>query len=107
MNIDDKKLQELIEKEVKEQIGKKIKAFNKTHLTNIFQEVAEAAISEILKDKANELQEKLEKEFIKNKEQISETISNKIANKLTNSFVKSLIEDDEDDYDDYYRDDWD
>lgn len=90
MNIDEKKIEELIEKEIKEQVANKLKLVGRKALLNIIEDSATVAIKEILDGEIDAIRTNLEKEFIENKKQISESITNDIADRFMQTIIDAL-----------------
>lgn len=108
MNLDENKIQELIEKEIKEQVANKIKTIGRKTMLEIFSKASTEVIYEILEDKSYTLQKALEKELLENKEDMTQKISKRIANDITATIIEALSRrnDEDDDYDYNYDKDY-
>lgn len=90
MNIDEKKIEELIEKEIKEQVANKLKLVGRKTLLNIIEDSATVVIREMLDGEIDAIRTNLEKEFIENKKEISESITNDIADRFMQTIIDAL-----------------
>lgn len=90
MNIDEKKIEELIEKEIKEQVANKLKLVGRKTLLGIIEDSATVVIREMLNGEIDAIRTNLEKEFIENKKEISESITNDIADRFMQTIIDAL-----------------
>lgn len=104
MILDDKKIEGLIEKEIKEQVAKKINAIPKKNLLKLYEDCIYNAISSKLEETQEEFIDSFKQELVKNKEdfqkEIISSVSNKFIDSLKNAFIKEdRLEDYTDEFD--------
>lgn len=92
MILDDKKIEEIIEKEIKEQVTKKINSLGKKAILKMYEDYVYIAIQNTLEEVKKESIELFEKEFIKDKEAMQKEIANDIASKFTNSIKQAFLD---------------
>lgn len=98
MNIDEKKIEELIEKEIKEQVANKLRLIGRKTIIEIIEDSATVVIREVLEDEVYAIKEKLEKDFMENKKEITQTITNSLVEKLMKTIGNALANETDDDY---------
>lgn len=107
MNIDEKMLQTLIEKEIKLQVEKKLKTIGRQTILDIYSESIHSVVRGILHEKSKEAFLVFQNELTKNTEGFQEKVSDKIANRFAASIKNAFLEDDTSyDDDSFYDDDF-
>lgn len=108
MVLDDKKIENLIEKEIKEQVAKKINAIPKKNILKMYEDCMYNAICCALEETKEEFITSFQKELIKNKDafqnEIINSVSTKFIDSLKDAFLKENYDDEELDKD--YLDDF-
>lgn len=107
MNIDEKVLQSLIEKEIKMQVEKKLKTIGRQTIIDIYRDSVDSVVRDILAEKSKEATLVFQKELVNNTTDFQEKVSDKIAAKFASSIKNAFLEE-ESSYDDdvFYDDDF-
>lgn len=104
MNIDEKKIEKLIENEIKAQVAKKMKLVGRDTIMKIYKESVSEVVKEILIGKSKEMESILLKDMISEKDRMQSEILNRISDRFVSSIQSAFINQDRyyDDYDSEY-----
>ena len=99
MNIDDKMIEKLIEKEIKSQVGEKLKNINRNTIIRMYEEAIYNIVKEVLVEKTKEMENILINHLKGNIDSIEKEITNQISSSLVcsirNAFIEGSCEDDD------------
>lgn len=90
MLIDENKIQELVKKEIKEQVEKKLKLIGRETILNIYKNQIHDIVSKELRNKENEFTKITIKAFEEDKEWIRAEVADRTANKLMDYFIDGV-----------------
>ena len=104
MNIDEKKIEELIENEIRAQVAKKMKLVGRDAIMKIYKESIKEVVRDVLNDKSKEMESILLKDMISEKNRMQTEVLDRISDKFVSSIQSAFINQDRyyDDYDDEY-----
>lgn len=94
MVLDDKKIESLIEKEIKEQVAKKINAIPKKNILKMYEDCMYNAICCALEETKEEFIVSFQKELIKNKESFQKEIIDSVSTKFIDSLKNAFLNED-------------
>lgn len=105
MYVDESKIQELLEKEIQQQVAKKIKTIGRDTIIKIFEEEIERFLVVNTLATQLEITEKMWEDVSEHKEHIEKQVTHSVANKLFECFREGYKQHDYEEID--FDDDWD